>query len=233
MTADIEEEGDTKIREEPSRYVGLFSGQPGLVHRSNGTAVVTGDNEEHSSSVVGHDNFHDSGDNVAASIRRRRQSFLDDAELDPIDLPESTHTLLFTEPICSVPFAVGISIAGLSILCLLLALFDNNLSNLKDVIPANVDVAVKTAQYTSIFIALLMEEEIPTGLYLLKRIPRHYFKSKFPELSYQQFVFANLLRIAMGYLFLVNVLMTVIKASNVLEIFFDFIALQFIQQLGE
>ena len=104
---------------------------------------------------------------------------------------------------------------------------------IKYVIPANVTTACKVAQYISIIIALMMEEEIPTGMYQLKRIPRQYFISTFPELSYKQFVFSNVLRIGMGYLFLINVLLILWKASDVMQIFFDFIALQFIQHLGE
>jgi len=105
------------------------------------------------------------------------------------------------------------------------------LGGYKEVIPANVPHAVKIAQYASIFVALLMEEEIPTGLYLLRRIPKHYFVSKFPELQYGRFVCSCVLRIFMGYLFLLNVFLILIQANNVLEIFFDFIALQFLQQL--
>ena len=202
-----------------------------LVTSSNSAAACNTDEVFKPVLAIKHDR---SEDDVAARIRRRRQSSSDDADLDPIILPKSTHTLLFTEPINSVPFAIGLFIASLSIICLLLALFNDGLSRgLKDVIPSNVDVAVKTAQYTSIFIALLMEEEIPTGLYFLKRMSRQYFKSAFPELRYEQFFIANALRIVMGYLFLVNVLIILIRASDVLEIFFDFIALQFIQQLGK
>ena len=205
----------------------------GLVHRSNASANNDVDAEESGHLPVSFDH-DDSGDDVKGR-GRVGQSFVDDVDLDPINLTESTHTFLFTEPINSMPFAAGIFIAGLSILCLLLALFNINIisGDVNDLIPANVDVAVKTAQYTSIFFALLMEEEIPTGLYLLRRIPKQNFASTFPELNYSQFVFANLLRVLLGYLFLINVLITVIKASDVLEIFFDFIALQFIQQLGK
>ena len=206
----------------------------GLINNSSASVAITSEDKEHSPTGEVDDSFHDISDDVMARMRRRRQSFLDDVDLDPITLPKSTQTLLFTEPIDSVPFAVGIFIATLSVLCLLLALFNNGLSkDLNDVIPANVDVAVKTAQYTSIFIALIIEEEIPIGLYLLKRMPCQYFNSIFPELDYRQFVFANVLRIAMGYLFLVNVLVILIKDSDVIQIFFDFIALQFIQQLGK
>ena len=174
-------------------------------------------------------------DNVAARIARRRQSYIDNVDLDPIILQESTHTLLYTEPITSAPFIISVLIATLSILCLFLALFNNGVTRnaIRDVIPANVDKSVKVAQYVSIIIALLMEEEIPIGLYQLERISRQYFISTFPELSYRQFVFSNVLRIVMGYLFLINVLLILWKANEVMEIFFDFIALQFIQQLGE
>jgi len=157
-----------------------------------------------------------------------------DEAFDSIMLPESTHTLLFTEPINSNAFEFSVSIAGLSILCLLLALTNNGITNNRFAqIPANVGIAVKIAQYASIFIALLMEEEIPTGLYLLRRIPKQYFECKFPELKYCKFVCSCMLRIFMGYLFLVNVLLILMQASNVIEIFFDFIALQFLQQLDD
>ena len=161
---------------------------------------------------------------------------IDDAkeeEFDVIKLPESTHTLLFTAPIKSPAFRFSFIIAALSILCLLLALSNNIILRGGGEIPANVGMAVKVAQYASIFIALLMEEEIPTGLYLLRRIPKRYFKSKFPELCYHKFVASCVLRICVGYLFLVNVLFILMRAREVLDIFFDFIALQFLQQLDD
>lgn len=149
-------------------------------------------------------------------------------------LPESTHTLLFTEPINSRAFQFSFAIAALSILCLLLALLSNDYVKFgSSALPANVGGAVKAAQYASIFIALVMEEEIPTGLFLLRRISKKYFKSHFSGLKYYKFVASCVLRIIMGYLFLVNVLLTLVQASDVLDIFFDFIALQFLQQLDD
>ena len=80
---------------------------------------------------------------------------------------------------------------------------------------------------------IIVEEEIPTGLYLLRRISQPYLHSKFPEISYSRFVWSNVLRISMGYLFLVNVLVILVRAEDVLEIFYDVLALQFIQQLDD
>ena len=74
---------------------------------------------------------------------------------DPIQLPQSTHSLLFTAPILSLPFAFAFGILVVSICCLALA-FANSLTT--NEIPVNVSWSVRGAQYLSIIIALLMEE---------------------------------------------------------------------------
>ena len=87
--------------------------------------------------------------------------------------------------------------------------------------------------FAGILIALLMEEEIPTALFLLKRISKPILHSKFPELCYWKFVGSCILRFSMGYLFLANVVAILVIAENVLEIFYDVLALQFLQQLDD
>ncbi len=84
-----------------------------------------------------------------------------------------------------------------------------------------------------ILVALLMEEEIPTALFLLKRISKPMLQNQFPEISYWKFVASSILRFTMGYLFLANVVLILIQASEVLEIFYDVLALQFLQQLDD
>jgi len=155
-----------------------------------------------------------------------------------LGLPESTHTLLFTEPVCSPPFAFAVGIAIMSYLCLILTL-ENNVSdgsegNRIDV-PANVSTSVRVAQYLSILVALLMEEEIPTGLYLLRMIPKDSFQQKFPDkkYGYGKFFLSAVLRIANGYFFLINVFIVIIQATGVIEIFYDVLALQFVEQLDD
>ena len=80
---------------------------------------------------------------------------------------------------------------------------------------------------------LLMEEEVPTALILLRSISQRSFKETYPELSYTRFAFSCMLRLILGYLFLVNLLITTIQASDVITIFFDILALQFVQQLDD
>ena len=80
---------------------------------------------------------------------------------DPIQLPESTHSLFFTASFCSFAGFFALGVAGVSIGCLALALInaleggtaDNPLN-----VPENVSSATRGAQYLAIFVALLMEE---------------------------------------------------------------------------
>ena len=122
-------------------------------------------------------------------------------------------------------FAMGIVV--LSYLCLGLAL-DNNLQDGESDnvfnIPYQVKEGVKIAQYAAIIIALVMEEELPTGFYLLRMITKKSLHEKYPRIMYYKFTFSALVRIGMGYLFLFNTFLVVIQATGVLEIFYDVLA---------
>ncbi|KAL7536191.1 hypothetical protein ACHAXR_006980 [Thalassiosira sp. AJA248-18] len=155
---------------------------------------------------------------------------------DPLQLPESTHSLLFTEGGASLPFWFAIGIVFISFSCLWLAFQNNLTSGSGDTpfnVPANVSTSVRVAQYLSIFIALLMEEEIPTGLFLLRQIQYPDFRKKLPTKKYGKFFCASILRIFSGYFFLINVFLILIQANGVIEIFYDVLALQFVQQLDD
>lgn len=69
---------------------------------------------------------------------------------DPILLPQSTHSLLYTEQICSAPFNYSLLIICLSLPSLVLALV-NNLSNRTPGnplgLPVQVDTSVRITQY--------------------------------------------------------------------------------------
>lgn len=61
-----------------------------------------------------------------------------------------------------------------------------------------------------------MEEEIPTGIYMLRMIPRQSLKNKFPKMRFWRFLFSALIRIAMGYIFLLNMFVVVVQATGVI-----------------
>jgi len=127
--------------------------QSGVVfHRSSRVVVAVRNGED--------DNHTDARSGSEVSIG------IEDDDHEIIKLPQSTHSLLFTENIFSIPFSFALLVFFLSIACLGLALLDNlnggspgNPLN----IPANVPPEVRAAQYLSILIALTMEEEIPAG----------------------------------------------------------------------
>ena len=177
---------------------------------------------------------------------------INEYEEEALTLPESTHSFLFTEASGSIAYLFGLGIMVMTYACLILAL----ISSLKNSIPENVTPAVRVAQYLSIFIALLMESgkscslsihacsvnmylnveissEIPTGLYLLRRISKRYLGSKLPQASYRGFVVSSIVRIIIGYMFLLNVIVFIVQANEVIEMFYNLLALQFIQELDD
>lgn len=61
-----------------------------------------------------------------------------------------------------------------------------------------------------------MEEEIPTGLLMLRMIPKKSLKSKFPKMKFWRFLFSAAVRIVMGYIFLLNMFLVVVQATAVI-----------------
>ncbi|KAL7487697.1 hypothetical protein ACHAW6_013274 [Cyclotella cf. meneghiniana] len=162
------------------------------------------------------------------SNNRRERS--DTEEEFGINLPHSTHSLLFTEPVLSFPFWFAVSTASLSFFVMLLALINNmSGSTEKNVfgVPVNVSPAVKASQYC----ALLMEEEIPTGIYLLRRIRKSSLKAA--NINYMKFIGSSVVRILLGYTFLVNVFFVIAQGDRVLQIFYDMLALNFVEMLDD
>lgn len=160
----------------------------------------------------------------------------EDVEEDPIQLSASTHDFLFTEPTFSLPFCFAIAVVTISYTTLLLAttggLSEGTPGNIVSV-PANVSTSVRITQFIALVIGLIMEEEIPNSLYLLRSIPRESLHRRFPRLSYGRFIGSLIVRLVMGYLFLINMFIVVARADEVIGIFYDVLALQFIQQLDD
>ncbi|KAL7517087.1 hypothetical protein ACHAWX_002040 [Stephanocyclus meneghinianus] len=78
-----------------------------------------------------------------------------------------------------------------------------------------------------------MEEEIPSSFYLLQMIPKYSLKKKLPRIKYWRFVSSAVLRLAMGYVFILNMFLVVAQGAGVLDIFYDVLALQFLQVLDD
>mmetsp|Transcript_27009 Transcript_27009/g.46065 ORF Transcript_27009/g.46065 Transcript_27009/m.46065 type:complete len:646 (-) Transcript_27009:335-2272(-) len=157
----------------------------------------------------------------------------DDKYQEMIKLPQSTHSLLFTENVLSAPFAFAFSVLSVSIGCLVLAFYDNlNMEGPNSLnIPANVPPEVRAAQYLSILIAVTMEEEIPTATRLLRMIPKSSVEAM--GISYGKFLISAACRLAIGYFFLINVFLVIAQSDRVLDIFYDMLALNFVSMIDD
>jgi hypothetical protein len=156
---------------------------------------------------------------------------------EPIKLTQSTYSFLFTEPALSLPFVFAVAILLISYTCLLLALVDNIFIGYTPEnplsVPVGVTAVVKTAQYLALLVGSIMEEEIPEALYMLRMISRTTLVKVDSTVQYRKFVICSLLRIVLGYLFIVNMFVVVIQATRVIDIFFNVLALQFLQQVDD
>jgi len=75
-------------------------------------------------------------------------------------LPESTYTLLITEPVFSLGFLIGVVAFGIAVLSLslvLIAEWDNTSPDNRFGVPAGVNTEVQIVQYLSVVIGVLME----------------------------------------------------------------------------
>ena len=114
--------------------------------------------------------YDDDPDSKPSSPQSQDNNNLYDGyEEEAITFPQSTHSWLFTESIYSLPFTFAIGIVSLSYISLILALlniFEDGEPGNRFNVPVSCSTTVRIAQYIAMIIALVMEEEIPTGKWI-------------------------------------------------------------------
>ncbi len=78
-----------------------------------------------------------------------------------------------------------------------------------------------------------MEEEVPDAIQLFRTFSKESLNNHVPKLSYKRFIISCLCRIVNGYLYLLSVFLVIVQAYNVLDIFYDLLALQFVQSIDD
>lgn len=154
---------------------------------------------------------------------------------DKFELPASTYTFFITEPVFSLPFFVGLITYGVCLACLSLALKDE-LDSGTDDNPygiAEVTRTVRIAQYLGIIVGVLIDEEIPTGLELIGKAFEQKEKRDHRVFPRSKIFFSSIMRISIGAMFLTNLFFVIVQESNVLEIFFDMVALEFVESIDD
>lgn len=151
------------------------------------------------------------------------------------DLPESTFTLLITEPVLSPGFLIGVVAVGICVLSLTLVLiseWDNTSPENRFGVPAGVSKEVQVVQYLSVVIGVLMETEVPLGLEIIGKEIEQYQLGRRPFNRGRVF-FSCALRLVVGYMFLFSLWLVVVQESTVLDIFMDMLALEFVENVDD
>ena len=124
--------------------------------------IITSSNQNN-----GYDDDPDS--KPSSPLSQENNNLYDGYEEEAITFPQSTHSWLFTESIYSLPFTFAIGIVSLSYISLILALlniFEDGEPGNRFNVPVSCSTTVRISQYIAMIIALVMEEEIPTGKWI-------------------------------------------------------------------
>lgn len=173
-------------------------------------------------------------------VERRLDDYEDDSKeiLQDSSMPllESTFSLLITQHPLSVPFAFGLFSVVLSISCLSLTLASSIGKGEKGNplgIPAGVGDTVRAAQFLGLLVGILLEGEIPQGLQLIANGAGHTLLLNGHVAVQKKVIITSVLRLIVGYLFLSSLFLNVVQNDNVIEIFYDVLALEFVEHIDD
>ena len=153
-------------------------------------------------------------------------------------LAESTISLLVTQPPLSIPFMFGMCSAALPISCLSLVLassISKGTSRNPLGIPAGVAATTRAAQFLGALVGVLMEDEVPQGLQLIANAAGHklYLNGQRQKEVRMRVFISSVFRLAVGYLFLSALFMQIAQNRDVIEIFYDVLALEFVENIDD
>ena len=156
-------------------------------------------------------------------------------EEEPYEFPESTFTFLITENVFSFGFATAILTQILSLTCLFLA-FKNQMSagsSGNDLgLAAEVSKEVHATRYIAMLVAVLNESEVPQALELIGKAFQQKASAK-DRISFKRILFSSCMRFLLGYTFLCSVFIVIVQVTDVLSMFMNILALQFVESIDD
>lgn len=157
----------------------------------------------------------------------------DDDDKNKFELPESTFNMIITENIFSAGFLMAIFALLLSLICLFLA-FNSQKGEGEAGNPLGLgpDVSreVNVTRYIAILVAVLNESEIPKALEI---IGKGIQQSGNNTISMKRIVLSSCMRLLLGYVFLMTVFVSVAQSTDVLQMFMNLLALQFMEDIDD
>ncbi|KAL7518889.1 hypothetical protein ACHAWX_003691 [Stephanocyclus meneghinianus] len=220
----------------------VFSSERNIVaneDKENGDAIhtVAGVREEYNSDW--NDKIADLAERlqlIESRLDEREDTKLGTALCNEYTLPESTFSLLVTEHPLSSPFIFAVFTATLSLTCLGLVLADavskgtagNRLN-----VPPGVSSAVRGAQFVGLLVGVLFEDECPQGLQHIAHGAGHTLLLDGTKKIHKRLIAVSVLRLVVGYLFLSSLFINVVQNSDVIAIFYDVLALEFVENIDD
>ena len=159
----------------------------------------------------------------------------EEEDKEPYEFPESTFTFLITENVFSIGFATAIMTQILSMTCLFLAFKDQMSAGVpgNDLgLAADVSKEVHATRYIAILVAILNESEVPQALELVGKAFQQKASAQ-DRISFKRIVFSSCMRFMLGYTFLCSVFIVIVQVTDVLSMFMNILALQFIECLDD
>lgn len=92
--------------------------------------------------------------------------------------------------------------------------------------------AVRAAQFVGILVGVLFEDECPQGLQHIAFGAGHKLLLDGTKKIHKRLIAVSLLRLAIGYMFLTSLFINVVQNSDVIGIFYDVLALEFVENVS-
>ncbi len=180
---------------------------------------------------------HDNDDSTSWTAVQKYSETSDESDTEEdghlFRLSEDSYSILFIAKPNSRPFRFAVVVLIMQLLVLILAVSDMERENSGNLFypPIDVSLAVAIAQYVSLVVAGLTQVDVFISLEAL--IVVGYAPSiteRFPGATKAKWIVSNVLRLMVGVFTFFAIFLTIVTSDNVLTIFKDFAALQFITE---
>jgi hypothetical protein len=97
---------------------------------------------------------------------------------------------------------------------------------------AEVSKEVHATRYIAMLVAILNESEIPQALELIGKAFEQKASAK-DRISFKRILFSSCMRFLLGYTFLCSVFVVIVQVTDVLSMFMNILALQFVESIDD
>lgn len=179
---------------------------------------------------------HEKAHSSKIVIEKEKGSKDHDDEASLFELSQDIFSIMFVSPVFSSGFLYGIFVYTLQISILMLALYgllnQGNPANQLN-IPLYVNLNVVIAQISAIFVIIFSADDVVKSFDIFHIQYDDSVKDIFPSATLFKLYLTYILRVIEGYLVVFVTYLFVLQSYDVMELFLDFAAVQFVGELDE